>query len=260
MHRRISYNYLVRLIHEATSGSACTLSAAPDRAWTARDGLSWKRARNRAMIAEAPKSPHGAKTAVRPDLTTPPATQVRATTQLTSARARAADCLRLRNVHSQHHGSAARLSSRYVMLFAVTIFSSSPPHEHYLSAQETHVEEQDVEMESTTPVQALCNFGIQSSDIKKLQAEGYHTVEAILMESKRRLARIKGFSDAKVDKVVEAALKVGLPLSNFITAKDLQLQRDTKVSPVLLETPRTKRLLMLRAITFADNACDNWLR
>ena len=87
-------------------------------------------------------------------------------------------------------------------------------------------------MGTATPVIALSNFGVQSSDIKKLQAEGYHTVEAVQMESKRRLARIKGFSDAKVDKVKDASSKVGSPLGQFITAKDLQQEREDKVSCV----------------------------
>ena len=84
--------------------------------------------------------------------------------------------------------------------------------------------------ESHTPITALSNVSVQSSDIKKLQAEGDHTVEAVIMESRRKLARIKGFSDAKVEKICEAAGKIGCNLNGtFVTAKDLQQQREERV-------------------------------
>ena len=48
------------------------------------------------------------------------------------------------------------------------------------------------------------------ADIKKLQAAGICTVRGVMMTTKKRLADIKGMSDAKVDKIKEICSKLSV--------------------------------------------------
>ena len=49
-------------------------------------------------------------------------------------------------------------------------------------------------------IDGLEEEGINSSDIDKLEKEGFHTVIYILMTIKKNLCKIKGLSESKVDK------------------------------------------------------------
>jgi len=46
--------------------------------------------------------------------------------------------------------------------------------------------------------------GIAALDVKKLKDSGLHTVEAVAYTPRKDLLQIKGISEAKVDKIVEA--------------------------------------------------------
>ena len=70
------------------------------------------------------------------------------------------------------------------------------------------VEEEEVELDGPTPIKALEEKGINAGDIKKLEEAGYHTVEAIAFTPKKQLINVKGLSEAKVDKICEAAQKI----------------------------------------------------
>ena len=51
----------------------------------------------------------------------------------------------------------------------------------------------------------MMNFqgnGISSSDIKKLEEAGFHTVESVAFCPKKTLLAIKGISEAKADKIM----------------------------------------------------------
>lgn len=48
--------------------------------------------------------------------------------------------------------------------------------------------------------------GISVVDIKKLKDVGHCTVEAVAYSPKKELVQIKGLSDAKVDKIIEAGM------------------------------------------------------
>ena len=50
--------------------------------------------------------------------------------------------------------------------------------------------------------------GISSADIKKLIEGGYNTVESILFTPKKALVEVKGISEAKLEKIMEAARKM----------------------------------------------------
>ena len=58
------------------------------------------------------------------------------------------------------------------------------------------------------PVAALEQHGILPGDVKKLVEAGLHTVEAVLFQPKKNLVLVKGLSEAKVDKILEAANKL----------------------------------------------------
>lgn len=61
------------------------------------------------------------------------------------------------------------------------------------------------------------------SDIKKLEEAGLHTVESIAFSCKRHLMKIKGISDAKAIKLLEAAQKV--VHMGFTTATEFHAKR-----------------------------------
>ena len=56
------------------------------------------------------------------------------------------------------------------------------------------------------------------ADIKKLKSAGICTVKGIQMVTKKKLCNIKGLSEAKVDKMKEAVIKVCGASSGFRTA------------------------------------------
>lgn len=65
--------------------------------------------------------------------------------------------------------------------------------------------------------------GVTASDIKKLKEKGYHTVESVMHAPKKELCEIKGLSENKVDKILEAVYKhIGI---GFQTATELHRTR-----------------------------------
>ena len=69
---------------------------------------------------------------------------------------------------------------------------------------EQEEEEQAVELDAPTPIKALEEKGINSGDIKKMEEAGFHTVEAVAFTPKKHLIIVKGLSEAKVDKIIDA--------------------------------------------------------
>lgn len=51
--------------------------------------------------------------------------------------------------------------------------------------------------------------GITNADLKKLKEAGYHTVDGVAHALKKTLLLIKGLSDAKIDKLLQEAGKIG---------------------------------------------------
>ncbi len=58
------------------------------------------------------------------------------------------------------------------------------------------------------PINALESNGIAPGDVKKLVEAGIHTIEAVLFKPKKDLLLVKGLSENKVDKILEAAMKL----------------------------------------------------
>lgn len=94
-------------------------------------------------------------------------------------------------------------------------------------APEEIMQEEMVEEEEQLPfnvIERLEGPGIVAADIKKLKEAGYHTIEAVQMATKKDLATIKGISDNKVEKILEAAFKM-LGNMGFTAATEIQQQR-----------------------------------
>ncbi|XP_065183788.1 meiotic recombination protein DMC1/LIM15 homolog [Sycon ciliatum] len=72
-------------------------------------------------------------------------------------------------------------------------------------------------------IDILQNHGINVADIKKLKSAGICTIKGIQMTTRKRLCAIKGISEAKVDKIKEASLK--LAESGFLTALEYSDRR-----------------------------------
>uniref|UniRef100_A0A453KAG1 Uncharacterized protein n=1 Tax=Aegilops tauschii subsp. strangulata TaxID=200361 RepID=A0A453KAG1_AEGTS len=86
------------------------------------------------------------------------------------------------------------------------------------------VEEEEECFES---IDKLISQGINSGDVKKLQDAGIYTCNGLMMHTKKSLTGIKGLSEAKVDKICEAAEK--LLSQGFMTGSDLLIKRKSVV-------------------------------
>ncbi|KAG0332405.1 Meiotic recombination protein dmc1 [Podila horticola] len=96
------------------------------------------------------------------------------------------------------------------------------------SAIDQVVHDQDVMEEEEeelffTEIDELQNHGVNAADITKLKQAGICTVRCVQMMTRKSLCRIKGFSEAKVDKLKEAAAK--LSTASFITGLEYCAQR-----------------------------------
>ncbi|KAL6475068.1 hypothetical protein MHYP_G00161080 [Metynnis hypsauchen] len=82
---------------------------------------------------------------------------------------------------------------------------------------------QDDEISFFQDIDLLQKYGINMADIKKLKSVGICTVKGIQMTTRRALCSVKGLSEAKVDKIKEAAGK--LLITGFQTASEYSMKR-----------------------------------
>ncbi|XP_043357571.1 meiotic recombination protein DMC1/LIM15 homolog isoform X3 [Dermochelys coriacea] len=82
---------------------------------------------------------------------------------------------------------------------------------------------QDDEESLFQDIDLLQKHGINVADIKKLKSVGICTVKGIQMTTRRALCNVKGLSEAKVDKIKEAANKLIEP--GFLTAFEYSEKR-----------------------------------
>ncbi|CAD6253131.1 unnamed protein product [Miscanthus lutarioriparius] len=71
------------------------------------------------------------------------------------------------------------------------------------SASAAGAEQEEVE-HRPFPIEQLQASGIAALDVKNLKDSGLHTVEAVAYTPRKDLLQIKGISEAKVDKIIEA--------------------------------------------------------
>jgi meiotic recombination protein DMC1 len=76
-------------------------------------------------------------------------------------------------------------------------------------------------------IDELQQHGINVADIKKLKAVGVCTAKGVQMMTKKRLCAIKGLSEAKVDKIKEAVLKLVGTGGAFVTALQCSINRQS---------------------------------
>jgi hypothetical protein len=58
------------------------------------------------------------------------------------------------------------------------------------------------------PIETLLEQGINQGDINKLIDAGFKTVESVIYSTKKTLIGVKGLSEPKVDKIIEAGKKL----------------------------------------------------
>ncbi|XP_021691994.1 meiotic recombination protein DMC1 homolog isoform X2 [Hevea brasiliensis] len=91
------------------------------------------------------------------------------------------------------------------------------------------VEREDIDDEEDLfeAIDKLIAQGINAGDIKKLQDAGIYTCNGLMMHTKKHLTGIKGLSEAKVDKICEAAEKI--VNFGYITGSDALLRRKSVI-------------------------------
>ncbi|KAJ2364075.1 recombinase rad51, partial [Coemansia sp. RSA 2607] len=95
--------------------------------------------------------------------------------------------------------------------------------EEYDEQSEVADVEEGVEDQGPLPIQHLEQVGVSASDVKKLNEAGYYTVESVAYTPRKQLLTIKGFAEAKVDKILAEAAKL-VPMG-FTTAADYHQKR-----------------------------------
>lgn len=93
---------------------------------------------------------------------------------------------------------------------------------------------------SLVEIDRLTDLGIAAADVSKLKQAGIFTVPGIHMQCKKDLANIKGLSEAKVDKIVEAARK--MCESGFVTGSTC-LQQRAKIHKITTGSAALDQLL-----------------
>ncbi|PPD70934.1 hypothetical protein GOBAR_DD32185 [Gossypium barbadense] len=90
------------------------------------------------------------------------------------------------------------------------------------------VEREDIDDEEDLfeAIDKLITAGINAGDVKKLQDAGIYTCNGLMMHTKKNLTGIKGLSEAKVDKICEAAEKINF---GYITGSDALLKRKSVI-------------------------------
>ncbi|CCE93187.1 recombinase DMC1 TDEL_0F03760 [Torulaspora delbrueckii] len=72
----------------------------------------------------------------------------------------------------------------------------------------TEVETDSTGHSNVIGVDEMQNYGINASDLQKLKSSGIFTINTVLSTTRRNLAKIKGLSEVKVEKIKEAAGKI----------------------------------------------------
>ena len=77
---------------------------------------------------------------------------------------------------------------------------------------------------SSVSIDKLQDFNINVADINKLKSAGICTAKGLLMVTRKELLNIKGITDVKVDKMIEAAQKI--ESLGFSKATDIMVKRE----------------------------------
>lgn len=83
---------------------------------------------------------------------------------------------------------------------------------------------------SYTTIDVLLDHGINHNDIQKLQTAGYNTIASIDHSTTRKLAEVKGISEAKVNKLKAIAKTLNGGNGTFRTAADALIDRKSIIT------------------------------
>ncbi|KAL0211078.1 hypothetical protein P9112_009376 [Eukaryota sp. TZLM1-RC] len=84
-------------------------------------------------------------------------------------------------------------------------------------------DEDETAQPSYETIDRLTDAGISATDVKKLREAGFYTVKGVLMHTKKDLCAVRGLSEAKVEKILEAANK--LVFSGFASGREIASRR-----------------------------------
>ncbi|CAG9463845.1 unnamed protein product [Pedinophyceae sp. YPF-701] len=93
------------------------------------------------------------------------------------------------------------------------------PADGLLAHADAHnVQDEAIEDEFSdfVPIDQLSVHGIGAGDIKKLKEGGFHTCQALIMNTRKVICAVKGISEAKAEKALDAAMKL-VPGAGFVT-------------------------------------------
>lgn len=90
--------------------------------------------------------------------------------------------------------------------------------------QEQEIQNDEENQQIILSIDLLQEHGIGVADIQKLKTSGLGTIRAINMTSKRSLSKVKGMSEAKIDKIKEVAQKIDEV--GFMSALELSHKRE----------------------------------
>ncbi|RKP02597.1 hypothetical protein CXG81DRAFT_17736 [Caulochytrium protostelioides] len=91
--------------------------------------------------------------------------------------------------------------------------------------QDAPLEQEEVEaILIPMEIDRLQEQGVNASDISKMKAQGLTTIKAVQMSTSRQLARIKGMSEAKIEKIKDAASKC--ESNGFMSGIELAQRRE----------------------------------
>jgi meiotic recombination protein DMC1 len=89
--------------------------------------------------------------------------------------------------------------------------------------KEDAVDQEQGETVSFVEIEEIQDLGVSAADIAKLKSAKMFTVGAVLMRPRKELMKVKGISEAKLDKIMEACGK--LKQASFMTGGELLVKR-----------------------------------
>ena len=88
------------------------------------------------------------------------------------------------------------------------------------------MDEGELDFQSVDDLQA---GGVSASDVKKLVAGGYMTVQSVVMATMKRLCEVRGVSEAKAAKIKEAAEAISVKGNTFMTGTKALEEREAVI-------------------------------
>ncbi|KAG2841975.1 hypothetical protein PC113_g18925 [Phytophthora cactorum] len=90
-------------------------------------------------------------------------------------------------------------------------------------------DEEDDSLRSYEPIELLQDAGIKTTDIAKLKNNGFATIGQLFQVSQKRLLDVKGISEAKRVKLLQAGKKIMPEKSGFVPASTLYQQSQSRI-------------------------------